>query len=204
MNILFAEDDAVSRKLVESYLNKWGHTAFLAEDGQQAIEIFDANPYIHLAILDWMMPNVDGVEVCRRLKKHPSQRCIYVVMLTAKAANEDIVQALDAGADDFMSKPFNQNELRARIAAGERIMNLETELVEYIEKLESALTQVKRLQGIIPICSWCKSIRTDKNFWTSFEEYLSDYGQHSFTHGICPDCMKKYYPDLVKAGADPE
>lgn len=195
MNILLAEDDAISCKLVESHLRRWGHTVFVAKDGREAIDIFEAHPEIHLAILDWMMPLVDGVEVCRQIKKFPSTHCVYVVMLTARSANEDIVAALDVGADDYMSKPFNQNELRARVAAGERVMTLETDLINYVERLEDALTHIKRLQGIIPICSWCKNIRNDSNFWTSLEDYLSDYGHPKFTHGICPDCMEKHYPE---------
>lgn len=187
--ILIAEDDNISRRLLSASLQKWGYDLTVACDGTEAVEAFQADPDISMAILDWMMPGMEGPEVCRHIKGARNQSFTYVIMLTAMTAKEDIVKALSTGADDYIAKPWDAAELEARIRAGFRIIELETSLRKKILHLENALEQVEQLKGILPICAWCKKIRDDSDYWHSVEEYVEKYSRATFSHGICPDCV---------------
>ena len=127
MKILIADDDAVSRRLLQSYLEKWGHEVTVAEDGDAAWRAFEAEPF-PIVISDWMMPGMDGVELVRRIRGHERAGYVYTVLVTARAQKEDVVEGMEAGADDFVTKPFDRDELRVRLRAGERIVQLEREL----------------------------------------------------------------------------
>lgn len=129
-----------------------------------------------------------GIEVCRKVRELELSIPIYIILLTAKSGREDIVTGLDAGADDYLTKPFNRDELRARLQVGVRSADLQKKLVAHVEELESALAQVKLLQGILPICSYCKKIRDDKNYWQQVESYVTEHSEAKFSHSICPDC----------------
>jgi diguanylate cyclase (GGDEF)-like protein len=135
MRILVAEDDNVSRRILEVQLGKWGHEVTLASDGPEAWAVLDADAPPRLAILDWMMPGMDGIEVLRRLRATKGRPYTYVIMLTARHQTDDIVGALDAGADDYIVKPFEIGELRARIRVGHRTIELQTALERANEKL---------------------------------------------------------------------
>ena len=138
MRILIAEDDAVSRKILEAYLRKWGHDVVVTCDGAEAWEKLQGSDAPRLAVLDWMMPEMDGVQVCAQVRARDSAPFTYILLLTAKGETDDIVTALDAGADDYLTKPYNASELRSRIGAGERIVRLH-------EQLEAANAQLQRL-----------------------------------------------------------
>lgn len=135
MRILIAEDDAVSRRILESYLQRWGHEVVSTRDGAEAWAILQQDDAPRFAILDWMMPELDGVEVCRRLRALEKKPFTFVLLLTAKGETSDIVTALDAGADDYLRKPYEADELRSRIGAGERIVKLNMELEDANAKL---------------------------------------------------------------------
>ena len=191
MKILIAEDDIVSRKVLTKFLEKWDHEVIAVDDGQKAIEILKSDNAPNFAILDWMMPKKDGTEVCQWIRQKINGAFVYIILLTAKTEKIDIVNGLSSGADDYITKPFNEAELKQRIIAGERIIRLETELQSKISELEKALSNIKQLQGIIPICAWCKSIRGDDEYWHTVEDYISSHSDTDFTHSICPDCLKK-------------
>jgi diguanylate cyclase (GGDEF)-like protein len=140
LKILIAEDNAVSRRVVETQLTKWGHEVLSANNGTEAWEILQANDAPPLAILDWMMPGIDGVELCRRVRERTNQLYTYVILLTAKDRKEDVVKAMDAGADDYVVKPPDPSELQARIRAGCRIIELEQRLIKTQEKLKVQAT----------------------------------------------------------------
>ncbi len=125
MKVLIAEDDEVSRRILEYWLKKWGYEVIIAHNGQQAWEILNKNNAPRMAILDWMMPEMDGLEVCRLVRERWDNEYIYIIMLTAKDTKHDIIKALDAGADDYINKPYYQGELQSRIKAGRRIIELE-------------------------------------------------------------------------------
>ena len=195
MRILIAEDDPVSKMLLKETLKGWGHDVMSASNGESALKKYEEDKSIKLAILDWMMPGMSGINVCKAIRENDDRPYTYVIMLTAKTQKEDIANALDSGADDYVTKPFTPVELQARVSAGERIVNLQATLTTKISELEEALAHVKQLQGIVPICSWCKKIRDDSDFWSSVEEYVTTHSEVQFSHSICPECMAKHYPE---------
>lgn len=199
MRILIAEDDLVSRSMLESLLIKWGHSVVVTCDGPsawQALQREDAPP---MAILDWMMPGLDGLEVARRARAQESTRSLYIIMLTALGSKNHIIQGLEAGADDYMAKPFDPQELRARVNVGERIIKLQTELSERLRQLEISMAQVKTLTGLLPICAYCKKVRNDSNYWEQVESFISEHSQVQFSHGVCPDCYERYLRPEIDA-----
>ena len=199
MRILIAEDDAVSRRLLEATLTKWDYEVVVTADGTQALEALKNPDAPSLAVLDWMMPGLDGSEVCRQLRQTIGDRLLYVLLLTAKGSKDDIVQGLTAGADDYVVKPFDRAELKARLDVGQRILRLQTELGARVKELELALSKVKLLQGLLPICCYCKKIRDDQNYWRQVEGYVAEHSEAQFTHAICPSCREKIIkPELER------
>jgi sigma-B regulation protein RsbU (phosphoserine phosphatase) len=197
MRMLVAEDDPISRRLLEATLAKWGHEVVLATDGAQAWAALSADDAPRLAILDWMMPELDGVDVCRRVRTLPRAAPPYLILLTAKGRPEDTVAGLEAGADDYVTKPFDRDELRARIHAGMRIVQLQQSLADRVVELEQALLRVKHLQGLLPICAYCKKIRDDRNYWQQVEGYIAAHSDAQFSHSICPECYDHHVrPEL--------
>jgi len=138
--VLVAEDNPVFQTMLCSMLGKWGYETVLARDGQQAWDALQLPDAPRLAILDWMMPGVDGVEVCRRIRATAREPYVYVLLLTARTESNDLVEAMDAGADDYLTKPFNAHELRVRLRAGRRILELQAELMEAREALRIQAT----------------------------------------------------------------
>ena len=203
MRVLIAEDDAVSRHLLEATLHKWGYEVIVAADGLEALEVLRQPDAPSLAILDWMMPGLDGAEVCLKARELSAGRLLYIILLTAKGRKEDVVEGLTAGADDYIIKPFDRSEMKARMNAGERILRLQAELASRVKELELALTNVKLLQGLLPICCYCKRIRNDQNYWQQVDTYVADHSEAQFTHGICPECRDKIVrPELERLSAD--
>lgn len=150
MRVLVAEDDPVSRRLLQSYLQRWEHETALAEDGAEAWELFQ-NGQFDLVVSDWMMPELDGIELIRRIRATPRPGYVYAILLTARSQKEDIVQGMEAGADDFVTKPFDRDELRARLNAGERIVRLEHSLEEQnraLRETQAALVQSEKLASL--------------------------------------------------------
>jgi DNA-binding response OmpR family regulator len=198
MRVLVAEDSPVTRKLLQEALKKWGFLVTAVEDGVQASEILTGAEPPAIAILDWMMPGMTGVEVCGKIRLLSPATPPYVMVLTSRERTEDIVTALGAGADDFVTKPFQLDELRARVEVGRRVVSLQRKLAERISDLEHALAHVTRLQGLLPICMYCKSIRTDQNYWQQVEGYISDHSGATFSHSICPTCREKHVDPQIE------
>lgn len=194
--ILIAEDHYVSRHLLERNLTNWGFSVITAEDGESAAQILEAEDAPSLAILDWMMPKVDGVEVCARVRRKVGQPYIYLVLLTAKSQKEEIAAGLEAGADDYVIKPFDPDELRARLKVGQRVVALERTLAHKVEDLQEALADVGKLKTLLPICMYCKSVRDDKDYWHQIDAYIHNETGTDFSHGICPSCMTKLHGDV--------
>ncbi len=145
MRVLLAEDDSVLRHLLESFLVKWGYEVTVAKDGAEAWEVLQAEDAPRLALLDWVMPGMDGVEVCREVRKRMAQPYVYILLLTARKDNFDVINGLGSGADDYLTKPFNPEELEARLRTGKRILDLEDHLVAareamYFKATHDALT----------------------------------------------------------------
>ncbi|MGH9350822.1 MAG: response regulator [Terriglobia bacterium] len=198
MRLLIAEDDPVSRRMLDSMCRSWGYEVTAVEDGKAALEILLGNGAPSLVILDWMMPEIDGLEVLKQVRARAPEKPSYIIVLTARAKKDDIVRALDAEADDYVIKPFDYHELRARIRVGARVVGLQTALAERVTELEKALSRVKSLQGLLPMCSYCKRIRNDRNYWQQVESYIAERSEAEFTHGVCPQC----YETIVKPELD--
>ena len=199
MRILIAEDERDSRHLLEVMIRKWGYEVVSTSDGAEAWEVLNKEDAPSLAVLDIMMPRMDGLEVCRRVREMHGGAPVYIIMLTAKTLQREIVLGLEAGADDYLTKPFDPGELRARIRNGERVLELQQSLAARVVELEEALARVKQLQGMLPICSYCKKIRDDQNYWEQVESYISRHSEAHFSHSICPDCYTRIViPDIEK------
>lgn len=140
MKILIAEDDAVSRRVLEGFLTKWDYELVIARDGDEAWQAFQEEDAPQLAILDWMMPGMDGIQVCREVRKRNQEPYVYILLLTAKGQKEDVVEGIEAGADDYLTKPFDAGELRARLRAGRRILALQGALVSARDALRFQAT----------------------------------------------------------------
>jgi DNA-binding response OmpR family regulator len=169
----------------------WGFTVVTAEDGQEALSILECDDAPPLAILDWMMPKMDGLEVCSRVREHANRPYVYLVLLTAKSQKEEIAAGLQAGADDYVIKPFDPDELRARLTVGQRVVQLERALARKVVDLEAAMADVRKLKSLLPICMYCKSVRDDGDYWHSIDAYIHQETGTDFSHGICPDCLAR-------------
>lgn len=177
MKILFAEDDAVSRATLSAVLRAAGHEMTVAENGQDALDAWLLTEH-RVVISDWMMPGLDGLELCRRIRARRGDRYTYFIMLTGKIGKENYLTAMQAGTDDFLTKPVDPDELNARLQVAERILGLHEE--------------VHALEGLLPICSYCKRIRNERDEWSALEGYIEKRSHAEFTHGICPDCYARH------------
>ena len=202
MKILLAEDDLISARLVTMRLTQWGHEVVCASNGIEAIEALDHPEGPQIAILDWMMPVMDGVQVCRAIRATTRKFPLYLILLTAKGSKGDLVIGMEAGADDYIVKPVHAQELRVRIEAGVRNIQLQQKLQQRVEELEKALSTIKVLQGLLPICAYCKKIRDQQNTWQRLESFITQHSNAEFSHGVCPSCYEKHIQveldDLLK------
>lgn len=194
MKILVAEDDLTSRTMLTAVLTKSGHEVVETTNGAEAWEHLQRLNAPTVAILDWMMPKMHGLEVVQRVRALPVSLPPYIILLTTKGEKSDIVEGLDAGANDYLAKPFDVGELRARVQVGVRMLQLQERLAKQIRELQDAVEYIKTLQGIIPICMHCKKIRNDAGYWEQLEAYISKHSSIEFTHGLCQDCLEKFYP----------
>ncbi|HXG55755.1 MAG TPA: response regulator transcription factor [Vicinamibacterales bacterium] len=191
MRVLLADDDAALRHGLSVQLARWGYTPIVCEDGTAARAVLTGEAPPPLAILDRSMPGADGVTLCREIRATEALRTMYVVLLTAHDTNDEMVAGLDGGADEYITKPFDWGVLRARIATGARIAALQQNLAQRVTELQDALTTVKQLSGLLPICSYCKSIRRDGDYWQQLEAYISEHSEVDFSHGVCPACFEQ-------------
>ena len=189
MQILIADDDPISRRLATHALAGCGAEVAVVEDGHSAWTQIQERTQSTVLILDRMMPEIDGVDLCRRARLLPSFPPLYILMVTSAAETADITAGLDAGADDYVVKPFKPAELKARAQVGIRMVALQESMARRLAELEQALANVKQLRGLLPMCSYCKKIRVDDKYWQQLEGYLSDHSDAEFSHGICPECF---------------
>jgi sigma-B regulation protein RsbU (phosphoserine phosphatase) len=200
--VLIAEDEPVSRRLLEGTLRRWGHEVLVTIDGDEAWRALQRPEAPSVAILDWMMPGIQGVEICRLVQARESPTPPYLILLTANTQRANVVEGLEAGADDYMGKPFDHDELRARLIVATRVVQLRRKLADRVQELEAAITRVKQLHGLLPICSYCKKIRDDKNYWQRVEEYVSSHSDVQFSHGVCPQCYEQILAPQLQALRD--
>jgi len=199
MRVLIADDEATSRHLIQATLEGWGFEVLVAVDGWEALRVLQGSKGPEIAMLDWMMPEIDGLDVCRRMRATMPNAATYIILVTARGGLENVVRGLEAGADDYITKPFDPRELRARLHVGVRIVQLQKALTERFLELEDALKRLKQLQGLLPICSYCKKIRNDRNYWEQVDAYITSHSEAQFSHGVCPDCFEIHLkPQLAR------
>ena len=192
--ILVVDDAEIVRAAVNHALAGAGHEIRMVDNGTDALRL--ATEYHpDLMLLDVNLPDINGLEVCRRIKQDPKLKSILVMHLSAaRVSSEDQVEGLESGADGYLSWPVANAELRARVQSMLRIKAAEEDRDRLIGELQEALASVKTLTGLLPICAACKKIRDDQGYWNQLEAYLAKHAEVTFTHGICPDCVKNFDP----------
>jgi DNA-binding response OmpR family regulator len=195
MHILIADDHTSTRMVIQNLLQQFGHTVSECSNGAEACAAFSSEAPPRMALLDWMMPGMDGLEVIRRIRAIKDWNA-YLILLTSRGSSQDKVLGLDSGADDYIVKPIEPGELKARIQAGVRILEMQDRLNHQMQELAEAVRQIRTLHGILPICSFCKKIRDDQGYWEQVETYVRNHSQADFSHSVCPDCMQHHYPEI--------
>lgn len=185
MKILAAEDDPVSRAVLRRALHRLGHEVIEASDGEAAWRLLQGES-VRVIVSDWQMPGADGLDLCRRVRGRVGVEYVYFILLTSSDATEENQRAAaDAGVDDFLTKPLDVMELWTRLRVAERILRY--------------TTQVRQLEELMPICTYCKKIRDDQNYWQQIEGYINERTGSEFSHSICPDCYTRVViPELEK------
>lgn len=196
MRALIADDDRATALILQRALAEWGIETLVANDGAEAWTMLQADAAIGLGILDWMMPSVEGPELCRRIRATPAHDHMYLLLVTNRDSRADLIDGLDAGADDYIVKPFNREELRARVGVGARVLKLQQTVADRARELAAAEHSLTRLRKLIPICSYCKKIRGDQDYWEQLEDYLSEQTDLVFSHGVCPTCYPKAMSEM--------
>lgn len=186
--ILIVDDQPENIRMLMEVL-KDAYATIPATNGEAALKKALGEPPPDLILLDILMPGIDGYEVCRRLKSQSQTHDIPVIFITAISEVMDAAKAFDVGAVDYVTKPFNPVTIKARIQT--HVQHSRT-----MKDLQDALARVKQLSGLLPICSHCKKVRDDQGYWNQIESYIDAHSEARFSHGICPDCIKKLYPKL--------
>ena len=188
LKILTVDDDLVARKILVQALHRLGHETVEAADGNEALRIIENEP-VRVIVCDWLMPEMDGLELCHRLRSRVNTEYAYFILLTSREADlANQREAIEAGVDDFLTKPLDLQELWMRLRVSERILKF--------------TTQVRQLEAFLPICSYCKKVRDDQNYWQQIEGYINERTGSEFSHSICPDCYQRVVvPELEKLRA---
>jgi DNA-binding response OmpR family regulator len=173
VRILIAEDDAASRLLLSNVITRLGHEVLAVDNGDEAWSTFQVD-HPQVVLTDWMMPGMDGPELCRRIRQAAQFQYTYIIFVTALGERDFYLRGMEAGADDFLTKPFDKEELSVRLTVADRILSLQLE--------------VSQLKGLLPICAYCKKIRDEANAWLPLEEYVGSRTETSFSHALCPEC----------------
>jgi DNA-binding response OmpR family regulator len=196
VRVLIADDDPALRHGLVARLLRWGYETSAAADGTEAAAILHGTDPPPLVLLDWNMPGRTGLDLCRDMRAHPDLASTYIVLLTAHDARDAIVRGLDSGADEYMVKPVDWDLLRVRLQIGSRIVSLQHSLARRVRELEDALETVRTLSGLLPICSYCKRVRDDNDYWQQLEHFLTARTDARFSHAVCPACYGRAQSDL--------
>lgn len=192
--VLAVDDTPANLDVLTSILEGVACKVLVACSGERALAVAQkALP--RLILLDVLMPRMDGYQVCRALKADAATRDIPVLFITAQTEVEDLVRGFEAGAIDYIRKPFEPMELLARVRTHLELQARREQEHRLIGELKEALDHVKMLSGLLPICAHCKKVRDDHGFWQQVERYISDHSEAKFSHGLCPECVPIYFPD---------
>jgi PleD family two-component response regulator len=197
-DILVVDDKPANLRLLFQLLTEQGYHVRAVSSGANALEsVQQALP--DLILLDIMMPEMDGYQVSQRLKQDERTRGIPIIFVSALDAVQDKVAAFRAGGVDYIPKPFQAEEVLARVETHLSLRSLQKQLAQRVRELEDALEQIKTLRGLLPICAKCKKIRDDQGYWHEVDVYLKDQAHIDLSHGICPDCFRELYPEFAES-----
>jgi len=203
IRILVVDDDPDIRFATARILRNAGYSVEEAESGEDCLKQVKENAP-DLVLLDVVMPDIDGDEVCRLIKSGSKTAGTFVVLISGqRTSSDDKSVGLETGSDGYIVRPVSKRELLAWIQSISRIIEAERERDRLIEALSETMERLETLQGILPICSGCKKIRDDNNEWTDIDVYVTDRSKASFTHGFCPECLARLYPDM-QTGREPQ
>ncbi len=183
MRILVAEDDPVSQEVMACFLKDLGHEVVATGNGVDALAAHQQNPF-QIVLTDWMMPIMEGTELCRHIREAQGVSYTYIIVLTSKCGRANLLTAMEAGADDFVVKPFDPLVLAARLRVAERIVALQS--------------RVRQMELLLPVCSYCKHIRNEQGEWVTIEDHLVARLGTSFSHGVCPICYREQIQPELK------
>ncbi|MCP4348847.1 MAG: response regulator [Desulfobacterales bacterium] len=196
-SVLVIDDNIQNLQVLSEMLRSRNYKVATVKDGFKALKFAKTkNPDIIL--LDIIMPEMNGFEVCRQLKSKDNTKDIPIIFISALNETEDIVKGFRAGGADYITKPFQSEEVLARVEVHLNLRRLQKHLQEKNAQLKDALEKVKTLKGLIPICANCKKIRDDKGYWHQVEAYIRKHSEAKFSHGICSECLKKLYPEVYE------
>jgi sigma-B regulation protein RsbU (phosphoserine phosphatase) len=184
VSVLVVEDDPVSSAQLSALARAAGYQVSVAENGRAAWDALRLSRF-RVVISDWYMPELDGVELCRRVRARRNEPYVYFILVTARGGKQQYLTGMQAGADDFIAKPVDPDELQARLGVAERILGLRREL--------------QQLEVLLPICSYCKKIRNERDEWELLETYIEHHFDAQFTHSVCPDCYTKHVQPQLDA-----
>lgn len=182
MKILVAEDDPIARMLLTATLGQQGHTVCPTADGEEAWAAIQQGDH-SILITDYLMPRIDGFELARRVRARPPGPYLYLILLTTEGSKASLLSAIQAGVDDFIAKPFDPELLNARLHVAERILGLRQ--------------HIHHLEGLLPVCAWCKKMRDEQGNWEVMETYLVRHSQVRLTHGMCPECQRSFVSEAT-------
>jgi YesN/AraC family two-component response regulator len=201
IKILFVEDCSDATEQILSFFSRRNEIMFAARNGQEGLDLF-MSQRPEIVITDIRMPVMDGLQMVKEIKAvSPDTK---IIVTTAHSDFEYMLQAIELGVDHYVVKPVDLGKLVAAIEKCSAVIDLKRaderhreEREKMITELQDALAKIRRLSGMLPICSSCKKIRDDKGYWKMIEDYISEHSEAEFTHGICPECMKKLYPWMI-------
>jgi sigma-B regulation protein RsbU (phosphoserine phosphatase) len=177
--ILLVDDDPISLEVSSQTLRSLGHDVVPAPDGETAWGIFQRQP-IQIIVSDWKMPGVDGLTLCKMVREAAQSDYTYFILVSgAMTTQKHYLKAMEEGMDDFLLKPLDREVLFIRLRVAERILGF--------------YRRIKQLEGIIPICAYCRRVRRDDNVYQTMEDYIEEHSRSQFSHGICPDCVAKHF-----------
>lgn len=212
MKILIVDDSLPFLNALGAILRGAGYTDIvMKESAAEAIDYLRSKAcqppgtHVDIILMDVIMPGIDGLEAVRLIKSDAELLDIPIVMVSVEDEAEKIKQAFDAGAIDYINKPIKKMELLARVRSilrlkeeMDRRKNRERELENTVEKLRKAISELKTLSGLLPICSYCKKIRDDQGYWQQVEAYIAEHSEAGFSHSICPECLTEHYPNYAR------
>lgn len=196
IKILIVDDDPDVLFATTRIMKAEGYQVLNASSGDECKAMAEEY-HPDLILLDVVLLDMDGSELCNELKSNPILKDVFIILMSGmKTSSSDQAGGLDSGADGYITRPISNRELKARVNAMVRILNVERERDRLICELQEALSQVKQLSGLLPICSHCKKVRDDMGYWNQIDVYIEEHSNVDISHSVCPECAVKYYPDM--------